>query len=115
MPKLIETVRYDCGLRSPAARLQAGQIIDCPGRRTPRAQAQLPYGLQRLRLFNIAANSLGRILGGGLEAVAGCVEAVAFPPRGEERIGSRLQAKTLHVEGGLWSLATHIDEVSRNN
>lgn len=58
---------WDCRLRCAVAprlsRLSAVSIGASPSPAPPRAQVQLPYDFHRLRLFDIAVNSLDCILG----------------------------------------------------
>ncbi|KAH8777023.1 hypothetical protein BGZ57DRAFT_854411 [Hyaloscypha finlandica] len=58
---------WDCCLRCAVAprlsRLSAASIGAPPSPAPPRAQVQLPYDFHRLRLFDIAVNSLDCILG----------------------------------------------------
>lgn len=86
------------------------RLQGCPGYRLPRSEHPTSTGLQlpgdqRLRLFDIAGNSLDCILGDVAGLVLGCVAGVAFS-QSEERISSVLDARycTWRLFCSLWQL-----------
>jgi hypothetical protein len=112
-PKYIATVQHrtecDCCLECAAAP-RLPRLSAAFDRNTPRAQAQLysvlPDDFHRLRLFDIAGNSLDWVFGGDLtRLVLGCVAGVAFPQRCGTN-GLLYSGEMLHVEAVLRHLAT---------